>query len=119
MAKANTFWRRLTSRKQTEKGRIKNHRLPLDFETLENRYGPTPGIELGLSVMGFSFGNPLSIGGSADSSQISAVSDSASSSIPLALDTAAHELWAPKAPLPKRIARLRRSRPANLLRRSL
>jgi hypothetical protein len=32
MAKANTFWRRLISRKQEGKGRIKNRRLPLDFE---------------------------------------------------------------------------------------
>src|SRR5882757_693471 len=76
MTSANKFWQRLISRNQKNiKGRIKPRRLALDFETLENRFGPTPGIEMGLSVMGFAFANPLALGVRADSSEINAVPD--------------------------------------------
>src|SRR5579871_1160686 len=89
MSSAFKFWQKLLSRKQKNIGRIKSHRLLLDFETLENRYGPTPGIEMGLSVMGFAFANPLGIGARTDAAEISAAPDSLSSPAPRATDLSA------------------------------
>jgi RHS repeat-associated protein len=84
------FWQRFIATKQIKNTRKKPRRVALDFETLENRYGPTPGVEMGLSVMGFAFANPLGIGVRADTSEISAVPDALSTTNPQAAE------WAPR-----------------------
>src|SRR3954451_10990695 len=91
MTSANRFWQRLLSRKQIKNTRVKPRRFPLDFEPLENRFGPTPGIEMGLSVMGFSFANPLGFGVRGDSSEINAVPDMLAAQFAPSSETPAHE----------------------------
>jgi hypothetical protein len=85
------FWQRFIAPKQIKNTRKKPRRVALDFETLENRFGPTPGVEMGLSVMGFAFANPLGIGARTDSAEISAAPDSFASAAPQATDASARE----------------------------